>query len=248
MLESFDHWMILAMGCVSFLYAFVGHGGASGYIAVMALWNIPVENIRSLALMLNVVVASLSFSHYYARNFFRWNIFFPAALASVPAAFAGSMITLNPILLKRLLGVILIIPIIRLLGINLPIKVPNIPFNRTNAFISGGIIGLLSGLLGIGGGILLSPILLMLEWALMKETAAVTALFTLVNSLAALSGSTHQTSIHSFFSIQLMAVVIVVVLGGWIGSWWGSGPANDLWIKRALTFVLGIASWKLLIT
>lgn len=263
MLESFEVWMVILMGFISLLYSSVGHGGASGFIAVMAIWSMPTNTMRVIALALNVMVSFISFGHYYKNKHFIWQKFYPFALASIPAAILGATITLDPTLFKKLLGIVLLVPTIRLLvagkqkslslvpatGLTNEVKVDgssSVQINFLAAAAVGGTIGLLSGLLGIGGGILLSPVLLFFGWASVKETAAVTALFTFANSLVGLLTQLHRLKDFAFFPAETMLLFSVVLIGGWLGSWWGSGPAQEIWIKRALALVLGIASWKLI--
>lgn len=259
MLDSFDVWMISLMGFVSMFYASVGHGGASGFIAVMALWSIPTNTMRVMALALNVMVSLISFGHYYKNKHFNWQQFYPFVIGSIPAAIIGSTITLDPTLFKRLLGLVLLVPIIRLSA-----SVPNLvtatgltqelqevenkrfSVNLKTASVVGGMIGFLSGLLGIGGGIMLSPVILFFGWASVKETAAATALFTFVNSAVGLLTQMHRWEDFTFSPTESLLLFSVVLMGGWIGSWWGSVHAQEIWIKRALALVLGIASWKLI--
>ena len=259
MLESFDIWMVILMGLISMLYASVGHGGASGFIAMMAIWSMPTNTMRVIALALNVMVSFISFGHYYTNKHFKWQKFYPFALASIPAAILGSTITLDPTLFKKLLGIVLLVPMIRLL---VPMKQKSLNFalatgsskeiqedgsiNIKAAAAVGGMIGFISGLLGIGGGILLSPVLLFFRWASVKETAAITALFTFANSLVGLLTQMHRWKDFAFSPAESMLLFGVVLIGGWFGSWWGSGHAQEIWIKRALSLVLGIASWKLI--
>jgi len=262
MLESFDIWMLILMGFISMLYASVGHGGASGFIAVMAIWSMPTNTMRVIALALNVMVSIVSFGHYYVNKHFKWQQFYPFALASIPAAILGSTITLDPTLFKKLLGIVLLVPTIRLLG---AVKLKSLQLAPVTGIIEevqedgsesfrikaasaaiGGMIGFLSGLLGIGGGILLSPVILFFGWASVKETAAITALFTFANSIVGLLTQMHRWKDFAFFPEETVLLFGVVLIGGWLGSWWGSGPAQEIWIKRALALVLGIASWKLI--
>jgi uncharacterized protein len=262
MLESFDVWMVIFMGFIALLYASVGHGGASGFIAVMALWSMPTNTMRVSALALNVMVSFISFVHYFINKHFKWQQFYPFALASIPAAILGSTITLDPSLFKKVLGIVLLVPAIRLAaaaqskGLNLAFSTGSkemqeagrgsFQINFNAAIAVGGTIGFLSGLLGIGGGILLSPAILFFRWASVKETAAVTALFTFVNSITGLLMQLHRWKDFAFFPAETVLLFAVVLIGGWLGSWWGSGPAQESWIKGALALVLGIASWKLI--
>src|SRR5574339_1200597 len=169
---------------VAFLYSSVGHGGASGYLALMAIFSIAPDVMKPTALLLNLFVSLTSFIQFYRGKHFNWKIFLPFAVTSVPMAFVGGLITVDDHIYKKILGILLIIPIIRFLFFA-NIKIEEI--KRSNLVLSlliGASIGFLSGLIGIGGGIILSPILLLLKWANMKQTAAISALFIFVNSFA----------------------------------------------------------------
>jgi uncharacterized protein len=242
-----DH-MILFYGLlflVAFLYASVGHGGASGYLALMALFSITPEVMKPTALLLNLFVSLTSFIQFYRGGHFKWKIFLPLAIASVPFAFIGGLITIDASIYKKLLGFLLLIPIIRFLFF------PNIPVNelkKSNNILSlviGGAIGFLSGLIGIGGGIILSPILLLLKWTDQKQTAAISALFIFVNSLSGLIGQLTK-GIH--FSPDMYAYVGIAFTGGLCGAYFGSLKFNQNILKYVLAIVLMLAAYKLLFT
>lgn len=169
---------------IAFLYASVGHGGASGYLALMAIFSFSPEVMKPTALLLNLFVSAVSFIQFYRGGHFKWKIFWPFAIASVPMAFAGAHITVDGFIYKKILGALLIIPVIRFFFFP-NIKVGEI--KKTNFALSlliGGAIGFLSGMIGIGGGIILSPVLLLLKWTDQKQTAAISAAFIFVNSLS----------------------------------------------------------------
>src|SRR5574339_1065357 len=169
---------------VAFLYSSVGHGGASGYLALMAIFSITPDVMKPTALLLNLFVSLTSFIQFYRGKHFNWKIFLPFAIASVPMAYAGGLITVDDNIYKKILGILLIIPIIRFLFFA-NIKVEEIKkSNFVLSLLIGASIGFLSGLIGIGGGIILSPILLLLKWSDLKQTAAISALFIFVNSFA----------------------------------------------------------------
>jgi uncharacterized protein len=242
-----DH-MILFYGLlflVAFLYASVGHGGASGYLALMALFSITPEVMKPTALLLNLFVSLTSFIQFYRGGHFKWKIFLPLAIASVPFAFIGGLITIDASIYKKLLGFLLLIPIIRFLFF------PNIPVNelkKSNNILSlviGEAIGFLSGLIGIGGGIILSPILLLLKWTDQKQTAAISALFIFVNSLSGLIGQLTK-GIH--FSPDMYAYVGIAFTGGLCGAYFGSLKFNQNILKYVLAIVLMLAAYKLLFT
>ncbi len=230
---------------VAFLYASVGHGGASGYLALMALFAFSPDVMRPSALVLNVFVSLMAFYQYYRIVDFNWKFFFVIALASIPAAYLGGSIDVDPVLYKRVLGIILIVPIVKFLGFN-PRE------NETTNNISwilvlgiGGIIGFLSGLIGIGGGILLTPVILLLGWMKMKEAAAVSAIFITVNSAAGLMG---QATLGLDITSNMITLVIVALAGGTLGSFLGAKYFTGNFLKKLLAFVLIIAAIKLLLT
>lgn len=230
---------------VAFLYASVGHGGASGYLALMALFSFSAAIMRPSALLLNVFVSLIAFWQYYRNVAFRWPLFAALAVLSVPAAFLGGMVVLEAAVYKHILGLFLLIPIIRFAGFA-PKEAPvqqkvNIPL----ALTMGAIIGFLSGLIGIGGGIVLSPLLLLLAWANMKETAAISALFITVNSIAGLLGTAHA---GITFSLDILYLVAVAIAGGTLGAYLGANYFSGVLLKRLLALVLVIASAKLLLT
>lgn len=228
---------------VAFLYASVGHGGASGYLALMVFFDFAPETMRPTALILNVFVSLISFAQYYRAGHFSWKMFWPYALLSVPMAFLGGQITVDAALYKKILGALLLFPIARLAFLNIKnehfIKKTNLPL----AVGIGAIIGLFSGMIGIGGGIILSPIILLFKWADMKQTAAISALFILVNSLAGLFGLFSKG-----FEMQpeTYPMIAVAVAGGLAGAYFGALKFGGLVLKRILAVVLLIASIKLL--
>ena len=230
---------------VAFLYSSVGHGGASGYLALMALFSITPDVMKPTALLLNLFVSFTSFIQFYRGKHFNWKIFLPFAITSVPMAFVGGMISVDDNVYKKILGLLLIIPIVRFLFFG-NIKVEEIrKSNFILSLIIGAAIGFLSGLIGIGGGIILSPVLLLLKWADMKKTAAISAIFIFVNSLSGLAGQL-QKGIN--FSTDMYAYVAVAFVGGLCGAYFGSLKLNQNFLKYLLAIVLIIASYKLLFT
>ncbi len=230
---------------VAFLYSSVGHGGASGYLALMALFSITPEVMKPTALLLNLFVSLTSFIQFYRGWHFNWKIFLPFAITSVPLAFIGGLITVDADIYKKILGVLLIIPIIRFLFFA-NIKVEEI--RKSNLILSlliGAAIGFLSGLIGIGGGIILSPLLLLLKWTDMKQTAAISALFIFVNSFSGLAGQLTK-GIH--FSPDMLAYVAVAFAGGIFGAYYGSIRFRQDILKYLLAIVLIVAAYKLLFT
>lgn len=236
---------LLLLFIVAFLYASVGHGGASGYLALMAIFGMTPEFMKPTALLLNLFVSLSSFFLFYKEGHFKWKIFLPFALASIPFSFLGGMITLDASIYKKILGILLLIPIIRLIAF--PNK-NNEELKNSTFFVSlliGACIGFLSGLIGIGGGIILSPVLLLLAWTNQKQTAAISALFIFVNSMSGLAG---QLTKGIEFQSGMVAFVGVAFVGGSIGAWFGARRFNQNILKYLLATVLLMASVKLLLT
>ncbi len=233
----------LLLFVVAFLYSSVGHGGASGYLALMALFSFTPETMRPTALLLNIFVAGTGFIQYYRGGHFRWKLFWPFAIASIPAAFVGGLIMMDAHLYKIVLGILLLFSVIRLAGIKFN---DNAPFKKQGLLLSiliGAVIGILSGMIGIGGGIILSPVILLLHWGNMKQTAAVSALFILVNSISGMAGLITK-GVH--FSPDMIWMIVVVFSGGLLGSYLGSMKVSSLLLRRTLALVLLVASVKLL--
>lgn len=230
----------------SILYASVGHGGASAYIAILVIFNFQPVEIKPLALILNIAVSLLAFIHYYRSGFFSFKLFLPFALVSFPASFLGALISIDTHIYKVILGCCLFLPIVRLIGLVEDEDVEEVkPLNLTYALLIGVIIGFLSGLIGIGGGILLSPVILIFHWANMKQTAAVSALFIFVNSISGLLG---VYSSGTFFYTEGFWAFLVVLLGGFIGGYLGGTKFNNKALRYILAVVLSVASAKLIMT
>ena len=230
---------------VAFLYSSVGHGGASGYLALMAIFSFAPEVMKPTALLLNLFVSLTSFIQFYRGKHFNWKIFLPFAITSVPMAYVGGLITVDDNIYKKILGIILIIPIIRFL-VFANIQVEEIKkANLVLSLLIGAAIGFLSGLIGIGGGIILSPVLLLLKWTDMKQTAAISALFIFVNSLSGLAGQL-QKGIN--FSGDMYAYVAIAFAGGICGAYFGSLKFKSNILKYMLAVVLVVAAYKLLFT
>ena len=230
---------------VAFLYASVGHGGASGYLALMAIFSVAPAVMKPTALLLNLFVSLTSFIQFYRGQHFKWKIFLPLAIASVPAAYLGGRITLHEHQFKTVLGLFLLVPIARFLFF------PNIPdteLKKSNPLLSlliGASIGFLSGLIGIGGGIILSPVLLFLKWTNQKQTAAISALFIFVNSLAGLIA---QLQKGISFSPDMFTYVAIAFTAGMLGAYFGSIKFRQTILKYVLASVLMLAAFKLLFT
>ena len=240
------HFITLTLGIlvVAFLYSSVGHAGASGYIAVMTLCGLSASFIRPTALVLNILVACIGAFQFWRAGHFAWRLFWPFALLSVPAAYLGGYVHLPASILKILIGAVLLFSAARLFfrhGDPPDVTLPPIPV----AIGIGTGIGFLSGLTGTGGGIFLTPLLLFCRWAFIRQAAAVSALFILINSLAGLAGF-----ISSGQSIPRFAAIlaIVAVIAGTLGSYLGSRRFPPRTISLLLAAVLVLAGCKLIFT
>lgn len=230
---------------VAFLYASVGHGGASGYLALMAIFAISPAVMKPTALLLNLFVSSTSFFQFYRGKHFKWKMFWPFALASIPLSFIGGMMAIESSVYKKILGVLLLIPVVRFFFFKNAdpdnAEKANIPLS----LLIGGIIGLLSGMIGIGGGIILSPVLLLLKWTDQKQTAAISAAFIFVNSIAGLGG---QLTRGFQFNSYMLMYVAVAFAGGICGAYFGALKFRQDVLKNVLACVLALAAYKLLFT
>ena len=236
--------LLLLIFLVALLYSSVGHGGASGYLALMALYGFGALYMKVTAMALNVFVAGISFIFFYRSGFFRWKLFFPFAISSVPAAFLGAQVVLDDTTYKKIVGVLLLFPIARILGLFGEAKLQQRPVTITAGLIIGAAIGLISGMIGIGGGIILSPIMILCGWGTMKESAAVAALFIVVNSIAGIFGT---QGIDLLFQSNMAVVIAVALFGGMIGSYLGSNKATEKVLRPTLALVLFIAGIKLVL-
>jgi uncharacterized membrane protein YfcA len=230
----------------AFAYASVGHGGASAYIAAMALAGIAPAAMRPMALSLNLLVSTIATYKFWRAGYFRWRLFWPFAAVSIPLAFVGGAITLPGHAYKSLVGVVLIYAAWQLWhsarkGDEMrDVREPPLLL----AMVVGGVLGLLSGLTGVGGGIFLSPVLLIAGWAGTKQTSAVSAPFILVNSIAGLvAGFTMKSA---SLPAQIWILCVAVLIGGWLGAEYGSRRFANPFIRRMLAVVLAVAGGKML--
>lgn len=237
--------LLILLPIVAFLYASVGHGGASGYLALMSAFALPISFMKPTALILNILVSGISFYFYYREKKFKWNLFYPFAITSIPFSFLGGYLVVSTFYYKVILATVLVFAVLRLMGFLGKEKTNLQPLNLYAALGFGAIIGFLSGLIGIGGGIILSPVIILLGWGTMKQTAAVSALFILVNSISGISGFLLKGGVMPESSIPLIGVVLV---GGLFGGYYGSKKFNSSVLRNILAVVLGIAIYKLYVT
>lgn len=239
--------LLLASGMLvaAFVYASVGHGGASAYIAAMALAGIAPAEMRPIALTLNILVSALATYKFWRAGHFRWRLFWPFAAVSIPFAYLGGAITLPGHVYKAVVGLVLVYAGWQLwrsfrAGAEMrPVREPAVAL----AMAIGAAMGLLSGLTGVGGGIFLSPLLLMLGWAGTKQTSAVAAPFILVNSVAGLAAGFVAGTAALPESTWVLAAAVIA--GGWLGAEYGSRRFANPVVRRVLAVVLAVAGAKM---
>jgi hypothetical protein len=240
---------------VALVYSSVGHGGASGYLAVLSFFAFSHEQMAASALILNLFVAGVAFLAYWNASHFSWKLSWPFITMSIPAAFLGGLIKVSPRSYALLLIGVLLFAAFRMLFVNVRESRAglNLPYNSTElksppllvALVLGAGIGILSGIVGVGGGIFLSPLLILFAWADPKQTAATSAFFIVVNSLAGLLGRILRADLTTYFSPQLLLIILVAFLGGILGSHLGANYFPNKWLKRILGLVLIAATIKL---
>ncbi len=236
--------LFLAISLIAFLYSSVGHAGASGYIATMTLFGLAAMIIRPTALVLNILVATIGTFQFWRAGYFSWKLFWPFALLSIPTAYFGGHLQPSASVLRTLIGLVLLFSAVRLIFRRSdPAKIAT-PSRPTAIGVGAGL-GFLSGLTGTGGGIFLTPLLLFCRWAQIRQAAAVSALFILVNSIAGLVG--YFTAVHSIPSLGLF-LAAAAIIGGALGSHLGSRRFPTRTISILLAIVLMIAGTKLIFT
>lgn len=209
----------------------------------MALFSFTPEVMKPTALLLNIFVSLTSFLLYYRAKHFNWKLFYPFAISSIPMAFFGGMLTIEVLIYKKVLGLLLLIPVLRFLFFK---NITQVDIKESNIWLSliiGAAIGFFSGMIGIGGGIILSPLLLLLKWTDMKQAAAISALFIFVNSLSGFAG---QLTKGIQFNGDMLSYVLIALVGGAIGAYYGAQRFNQSILKNLLAVVLIVAAYKLI--
>ncbi len=239
--------LALLIFAAAMLYSSVGHAGASGYLAAMALFGLAPAVMKPTALTLNILVATIATVKFYRAGYFSWRLLLPFAVASIPCAFIGGYITLPGHAYKTIVGVILLFAAYRLFRVagkaTEQTEVKRIPLWA--ALLSGAVIGLLSGLTGTGGGIFLSPLLLFMGWAETRQSSGLSAAFILVNSIAGLLGNVSSVGA---LPASIFIFAPAAIIGGFIGAEYGSKHIAGANLRRLLAVVLIIAGLKLIIT
>ncbi|MDE0708426.1 MAG: sulfite exporter TauE/SafE family protein [Candidatus Poseidoniales archaeon] len=235
-----------ALFVVAALYASVGHGGASGYLAVLSLTTYGAMEsawLKQHAWCLNLVVAAIAFWHFHRAGHHIPKLTIPFIAASIPFAMLGGYLLVDGAIYDLLLSICLVAAAWRLFTIRTTdVIVEGVPEWRVATPV-GGAIGLASGVIGVGGGIFLSPVLLLKKWATPKSAAATSALFIWLNSLAGLGGATLSGQLILDID-TLLPFVVTVLVGGFVGSRYGADVAPQKMIRRLLVVVLLVAATK----
>lgn len=242
---NYPFLFLAVIGIAAVLYSSVGHGGASGYLAAMALFGLDPDIMKPAALTMNIFVTLLVLWRCHRVFQFNWRLCASLTIASVPFAYLGGAYTIESILYKLIVGVLLILAALRMfwkVSDSLILKQPNLWVIA----IVGSILGFISGLTGVGGGIFLSPLLLMFQWTNIKESIPIAAAFILFNSTAGICGYLSVTEHHFPSSIPLL--VAVAVIGALFGSELATRKLSTYGIHSILGIVLAIAGSKMILT
>lgn len=225
------------------LYSSVGHAGASGYIAIMALAGLAPESLKPAALALNILVATIASTKYIRAGAFSWQLLWPLVITSIPCAYLGGVLTLPVDYYKPILGVILIYAALHSFFTAKTAHLQTTQAPEKWLLMGVGLaIGFLSGLIGVGGGIFLSPILLFLRWGETRVVSGVAAVFILVNSVAGLLG---VMSKHPVLPDAIGYWAVAAIMGGWLGAEFGSKRFGSTAIRQVMALVLLIAGGKM---
>jgi hypothetical protein len=237
-------WLLALIAMAAMLYSSVGHGGASGYLAAMALFGISATIMKPAALTMNIMVAGLVFVRLWRAGFFSAGLFWRFALGSIPLAFLGGAVQLHERAYQYLVGATLLVAAWRLLLSNHEPPTREAPSMKVALLVGAGL-GFVSGLTGVGGGIFLSPLLLFLRWANMRTTAAISAAFILVNSIAGLAG---LLSVGVTLPRGLLWMMLAALAGAVVGSELAVRRLAPVRLRQLLGVVLAIAAIKMFIT
>jgi uncharacterized membrane protein YfcA len=233
----------LLLFVLGFFYASVGHGGASGYIAVFSLTSIAAGVYKPLVLLLNIIVSGSAFLQFKKAGYLKWGLILPFLITSIPFAYIGAKFYVNGEIYNILLGLALLFPIARLLLINPSEKKERKEISILAGLLIGAILGFAAGLLNIGGGIFLSPVLILMGWANAKESAAAAAFFIFCNSIAGLLSIKEQSFFIQDYSYLWF---FAAISGGMIGAYFGSNLYQNKTIRYVLASVMSLACIKLL--
>lgn len=237
-------WLLLSIAAAAVLYSSVGYGGASGYLAAMALFGMEPALMKPAALTMNIFVTALVLWRVSWTAPFDWRLFLPFAAAALPMAFLGGAWRVDSAIYHILVGIALLLATARLLWQHDDREATRTPVLWLTLPV-GAVLGLLAGLTGVGGGIFLSPLLLLFHWATMRGSVPVAAAFILLNSVAGLAG---YASTASQWPVGIPAMVVAAVAGGMIGAEFGARRLAPAHLRKVLALVLAIAGIKMIVS
>lgn len=246
---ALENWyVILLFFTIAILYSSVGFGGGSSYLAVLAITGLAFTEIRSASLLCNIVVVSSNVVLFWKRKLYNWKKVMPLVLFSIPMAFLGGYLQISQHIFFILLGITLLLAAITMWyskTIN-TLKTGNNNLSLTKNITYGGFIGFISGMVGIGGGIFLAPLLHLTNWDTPKRIAATASFFILLNSISGLIGQ----YINPKFSInwQLTSILLITVfIGGQIGNRLSNKLLTPIQLKKATAILIAFVSIKILL-
>jgi uncharacterized membrane protein YfcA len=241
---TFSLWLLLLVATAAVLYSSVGHGGASGYLAAMAVFGLDPALMKPAALSMNIFVTAVVLVRLAPAGHFNHRLFVPLVIGSMPMAFLGGAFLVTASVYKVILGVCLLFAFWRLLWERRDEDVTRPPSPWLTVPI-GAVLGFVAGMIGVGGGIFLSPLLLFFHWTNMRGSAAIAAAFILVNSVAGLAG---YATVMQSWPAGIPLLVAVAVCGGLLGSELGARRIPPLRLRKVLGLVLAIAGLKMIAT
>ena len=238
---EYSYWLLAAIALMAVLYSSVGHGGASGYLAAMALWGLAPQEMRPAALAMNILVTCWLLYRFQPYKLMPYRLFWPLVMASTPAAFVGGLWVIDVLSYRLLVGVLLGLAAIRMLMSNKTNQQVQLPVLWL-VLLVGVLLGFSAGLTGIGGGVFLSPILLIFGWCTVRQSTAVAAGFILLNSIAGLAGYVVSAQPWPLGTGWLMLAAFVGCL---LGAELASHRASSVALRKLLAWVLVIAAAKM---
>lgn len=241
--------LTLAFLLIAVLYATIGQAGASGYLAVMGVVGFAPETMKTTALALNVVVAAIATYRFSRLRLLSWRTFYPFGVLGIPFSFLGGAVQLPEAIYDPAVGMILLISAAQMFlaarGRRDTVAQPPPAPPILPALAAGAVVGFVSGTTGTGGGVFLAPLILSMNWVAVRQTAAITAAYNLLNSAAALAGAhDHLGALPE----MLPAWMAVVAVGGWLGASLGARLLPETAMRYVLAFVLFGAGIRLLLT
>lgn len=243
------YWLIIAFFCIAILYASVGFGGGSSYTALLSFTGIPYIQFRAIALLCNIVVVAGGTYVYAKHKYYSWTKILPLVVFSIPFAFLGGFIRIEKHFFYILLGLSLIIAAVTMFISKYIISKNNSldekKFNLFKNALIGSSIGFISGMVGIGGGVFLAPLLHLTKWDSPKRIAATASFFILVNSIAGLIGQIQNNQFNINYQLVII-LMITVFIGGQIGSRLSLKFINPIVLKKLTAVLIGFVGCKIL--